>query len=446
MVLDALGSALRNALRKIAGASHVDPALVKDVVRDIQRALLQADVNVQLTLSITKEVERRALAEKPPAGMSPREHVIRIIYEELVKVLGKPREFALRPQRILMVGLYGQGKTTTIGKLALYIQKRGLSIGLVAADTHRPAAVDQLQQLGEQVQAPVFALPAEKDARKVVKKGIAAFADRDVVIVDSAGRHALDPGLIEEIKALSKLVKPDETILVLDAATGQQAGPQAKAFHEAVGVTAVVVTKLDGTAKGGGALSAVSETQAPILFIGTGEHLEDLEAFDPPRFLSRLLGMGDLEALLEKAEEVIDEEKAEELTKKVLSGKFDLNVMYEQLEMLGKMGRFDRFLTLFPGMAGRMKEEDLAATQQRLGKFKVILQSMTAEEKANPKLLKASRVTRIARGSGTHPREVKELLRHYNMSRKAIKGLAGNRKMRKQLMKQLQAGGFDLPT
>ena len=445
MVLEALGQSLRNALRKIAGASHVDPALVKDVVRDIQRALLQADVNVQMTRGLTKEVERRALDEKPPAGMSPREHVIHIIYEELVKVLGKPREFALKAQRILMVGLYGQGKTTTIGKLARYVHKRGLSVGLIAGDVHRPAAVDQLEQIGAQLSVPVFAIRGEKDAVKVAKAGLAHFAGTDVVIVDSAGRHALDPDLIDEIRRLAKLVKPDETILVLDGATGQQAGPQAKAFHEAAGVTAVIVTKLDGTAKGGGALSAVAETNAEILFLGVGEHLDDLEAFDPPRFLSRLLGMGDLESLLERAQDAIDEKEAEELTQKMLSGKFDLALFEKQLGMLGKMGSLDRVLSAFPGMAGRMKQDEVGVTQDRLRKFKVILQSMTAEEKREPKLIKASRVLRIARGSGTHPKDVKELLKHYNMSRRAVKGIAGNRKMRKQLMKQFQAGGFELP-
>ena len=444
MVLDALGASLRSALRKIAGASHVDEALIKEVVREIQRALLQADVNVQMTLRLTKAVERRALEEKPPAGMSPREHVIHIIYEELVQILGKPKDLPAKPQRILMVGLYGQGKTTTIGKLANFLHKRGLSVGLVAADTHRPGAVDQLTQLGEQLQIPVFGMPGEARAGYVVRKGLDHFADTQVVIVDSAGRHALDAGLIAEIKALAKLVKPDETILVLDASTGQQAGPQAKAFHEAAGVTSVIVTKLDGTAKGGGALSAVAETGAPIVFLGTGEHLDDLEKFEPPRFLSRLLGMGDLESILEKAQESIDEGEAEELTKQMLSGKLDLHVFEKQLGMLGKMGSLDRLMSAFPGMAGRVRDEDLATTQARLKKFKVILKSMTDEEKKDPKLIKASRVLRIARGSGTHPRDVKELLKHFNMSKKAVKGLAGNRKMRKQLMKQLGAAGMNL--
>lgn len=444
MVLDGLGNALRNALKKIGSASHVDEALIKAVVVDIQRALLQADVEVQLALKLTKRLERRALEDKPPAGMSPREHVIHIIYEELVKVLGKPREFPIKSGRILMVGLYGQGKTTTIGKLANYLHKRGLSVGLVAGDVHRPAAYDQLKQLGDQLSLPVFGMPGEGKAVKVVKAGLDHLEGTDVVIVDSAGRHALEDDLIAEIKALGKLVKPDETILVLDGATGQQAGPQAKAFHDAVGVTAVIVTKLDGTAKGGGALSAVAETGASIVFLGIGEHLDDLEPFEPPRFISRMLGMGDLESLLEKAQDAIDEEEAEELTKSMLSGKLDLHVFEKQLGMLGKMGSLERVMSAFPGMAGRVKDEDMAITKERLKKFKVILKSMTAEEKSDPKLVKASRVTRIARGSGTHPKDVKELLRHFNMSRKAIKGITGNRKMRKQLMKQLGASGLNL--
>src|SRR6266581_6589576 len=258
MVLDSLGQSLRNALRKISGASHVDEALIKEVVRDIQRALLQADVDVQLALKLTRKLEKRALEEKPPAGMGPRDHVIHAIYEELVKILGSPKEFPIKAQRVLMVGLYGQGKTTTIGKLANYVHKRGLSIGMIAADVHRPAAFDQLRQLGEQLDLPVFGIPDETRAGYVVRKGLDEFADMDVVIVDSAGRHALDEALIVEIKALAKLVNPDETILVIDASTGQQAGPQAKALHEAAGVTSVIVTKLDGTAKGGGALSAVA--------------------------------------------------------------------------------------------------------------------------------------------------------------------------------------------
>ncbi len=444
MVLEKLGASLREVLRKIAGVSYVDDALIKEVVRDIQRALLQADVNVELALRTTRRVERRSLEEKPPPGMTPREHVVRIIYEELVKILGESRELPLAKQRILMVGLYGQGKTTTIGKLAHHFRKKGLTVGVVAGDTHRPAAYDQLRQLADQIRAVFYGEPDAKDAVAVVRNGLRALDGTDVIVVDSSGRHALEANLIAEIRALKAAVEPQETILVLDATTGQQAGPQAKAFHEAVGVTAVILTKLDGSAKGGGALSAVAETKAPIVFVGTGEKIEDLERFDPPRFLSRLLGMGDIESLIERAQEAIDEEKAEELARRMMSGRFTLYEMRDQIDMLGKVGTMDKVLSMLPGAAGRIKGEEAEATQTRLRRFRVIMDSMTKDEMTDPKSVKSTRVARIARGAGVTPRDVKDLLKHYEMSRKAIKGFAGNRKMRKQLLKQLQASGLDI--
>ncbi len=442
--MDSLGKALKDVLRKVARASHVDDKLVKEVVRDLQRALLQADVPVEMALELSRTVERRALAEKPAAGMSGREHVIRIIYEELVSVLGQPRDLKLGPQRVLMVGLYGQGKTTTAAKLGKWFQRKGLRVGLIQADTHRPAAYDQLKQLSEQLGAPFYGEPKAKDAVKVARSGLKKLADQDVLIVDSSGRHALEDDLIREIKALAKAVKPDEKVLILDASTGQQAGPQAKAFHEAVGVTAVIITKLDGTAKGGGALGAVAETGASISFVGVGEKIEDLEKFEPPRYISRLLGMGDLETLLERAQEALDQESMEETAKKLLSGRFTLKDMYDQMEALAKMGPLSKIFGMLPGAAGAMSEEQLEETQDRLRRFRFIMDSMTEEEQENPKLLKSSRILRIARGSGTNPKEVKELVKYYNTSRKAIRGLAGNRKMRRQLLKQLQSGGFDL--
>ena len=438
MVLEGLGQSLRSAIRKIANASHVDQKLVKEVVKDIQRALLQADVNVKLVLEMTKNLEERALSEKPPAGMSSREHVIRIVYEELVKIIGKTKEIPAKPQRILMVGLYGQGKTTTCGKLARDLHKRGMKVALVAGDVHRPAAYDQLSQIGKKINIPVYGDPKEKSAVKIAKRALKEFEDYDVIIFDTSGRHALEPALIEEIEEVAKAVDAENKLLVLDAQTGQQAGPQAKAFHDAVGLTGVVLTKMDGTAKGGGALSAIAETGAPISYIGVGEHLEDLERFDPDRFISRLLGMGDIKSLLEKASEVMDEAKAEEVAKKVMSGKFTLKDMYEQMDMLSGMGPLKRIASLLPGLGDRLGDQDIEATQARLERFRVIMDSMTEEELENPKLIKSSRVMRIARGSGTTPRQVRELLKQYNMSRKAVKGFMGNRKMRRQLMKQFK--------
>jgi len=442
MVLENLGQSLRSAIKKIANASHVDQKLVKEVVKDVQRALLQADVNVKLVLQMTKDLETRALTEKPPAGMSSREHVIRIIYEELVKILGKPKEIPAKPQRILMVGLYGQGKTTTAGKLARDLHKRGMKVGLVAADVHRPAAYDQLTQIGKKISIPVFGDPKEKSAVKIAKRAMKEFEGYDVLIFDTSGRHALEDELIREIKDVAAAVEAEQKILVLDAQTGQQAGPQAKAFHDAVGLTGVIITKLDGTAKGGGALSAVAETGAPITYIGVGEHLEDFEKFRPDRFISRLLGMGDIKSLLEAASEVVDEEKAEEAARKMMSGKFSLKDMYDQMEMLQGMGPLKKIASLLPGFSDKLKDQDMEATQERLTRFRVIMDSMTDEELENPKVIKSPRVTRIARGSGTSPKQVRELLRQYEMSKKALKGFMGNRKIRRQLMKQFKGADF----
>lgn len=421
----------------------MDEKLIKEVTRDIQRALLQADVNVKLVLDLTKEVERRSLTEKPPAGMSSREHVIKIIYEELVKILGEQRAIPLSRQTIIMVGLYGQGKTTTAGKLGRYFHKKGLKVGLIAADVHRPAAYDQLKQIGDKLGIPVYGIRDAKDATKIVSEGLKEFSGTDVIIIDTSGRHALEDDLIEEIKDVAKIARSDERILVLDASTGQQAGPQAKAFHDAVGVTSVILTKMDGTAKGGGALSAVAQTKAPIVFIGAGEHLEDLDPFEPARFISRLLGMGDVQSLLEQAQESMTEEEALETTKKIMAGRFTLKEMYDQMEMLTKMGPLKKLVSMLPGMPGLTDKIDVEESQQRLWKYRVIMDSMTEGEMEDPRIIKSTRILRIAKGSGVDPKDVRELLRQYNVSKRAVKGFLGNRKLRRQLLKQLQASGLE---
>ncbi len=437
-MLKSFGEALRSAFRKIANAPYVDKDLVKEVVRDIQRALIQGDVNVKLVLEVSRKIEKRALEEKPLPGMSNREHVLRIMYDELSSILGKGRELPIKKQRIMMVGLYGQGKTTTCGKLAKYFQKKGMSVALVAGDVHRPAAYEQLKQIGQKMNVPVYG--GGNDAIEVVKEALNKFSKYDVIIIDTAGRHALEKELIDEMKKIAKVVQPDEKILVIDASIGQQAGKQAKAFNEAIGITGVILTKMDGTAKGGGALSAVAETGAPILYIGTGEHLDDLEKFDATRFLSRLLGMGDLETLIEKVEEVAKgkEREIEEKAKKMLSGKFTLIDMYEQMEMLTKMGPFQKLVDLLP-FGGKLNEEEIYETQKKLKKFKVIMDSMTKKELENPNIIKSSRIKRIARGAGVEPKDVKELLKHYNMSKKMMKSLS-NKKLQKKLLRQFKIG------
>jgi len=437
MVLDSLGKSLRGVLQKIARGSAVDEALLAEVVRDIQRALLQADVNVQLTLELTQRVRRRATEEKPPAGASLRDFLIRIIYEEIRGILGKDRAFELKPKRILMAGLFGQGKTTTAAKLARYFQKKGVRVALVAADVHRPAAIDQLEQLAKKVGCEFYANRGETRAEKIVAEAVARFPPHVAVIVDTAGRSGIDHELVEELKRVRTVLQPEEVLLVVDAAMGQAAGRSAEAFHKAVGLTGVILTKLDGSAKGGGALSAVAVSGAPILFIGTGEHLDELERFEPTRFVSRLLGMGDIQTLLERFEELSDKEAAEKAAKNLMAGRFTLRDMRSQLDSIGQMGPVSKLMSMFPNIGGsKVDEKTLDATQARLRRFRTILDSMTGEELDNPHILKAERIHRIASGSGQRTQEVRALLKQYETTRKAAHGLVSNRRLRRQLEKQ----------
>jgi signal recognition particle subunit SRP54 len=441
MVLDSLGKSLRGVLQKIARGSTVDEALLAEVIRDIQRALLQADVNVQLTLALTQRVRKRATEEKPPAGASLRDFLIRIIYEEIRGILGKDRPFDLKPRKILLAGLFGQGKTTVAAKLARYFQKKGIRVGLVAADVHRPAAIDQLEQLSKKVGCEFFADRTERRAEVIVQRALAAFPPHLAVIVDTAGRSGLDADLIAELKRIRAVLVPDETLLVIDAAMGQSAGRSAEAFHQAVGLTGVILTKLDGSAKGGGALSAVAVSGAPILFIGTGEHLDDIERFDPTRFVSRLLGMGDIQSLLEHFEELSNKEAAEKAAKNLMGGRFSLRDMRTQLESLGEMGPFSKLMSMIPALgSAKLDEQKLDDTQKRLRRFRTILDSMTGAELDDAGLIKADRIHRIARGSGQRPQEVRALLKHYETTRKAAHGLVSNRRLRRQLEKQIGAG------
>ncbi|MFE3845316.1 signal recognition particle protein Srp54 [Thermoplasmatota archaeon] len=442
MVLNDLSDSLKGTLKKIANAVYIDSKLIKEVVRDIQRALLQSDVNVKLVLSLSKKIEKRALQEKPPAGMSNREHVIHIVYDELVNILGKSRELPIKKQIIMMTGLYGQGKTTSCGKLATYFKNRGLRPALIAGDVHRPAAFEQLKQISEKAKVPFYGDKKEKNAVKVVNDGINKFKrTSDVIIVDTSGRHKLEDDLIQEMKDIFQTAKPNEKLLVIDAAIGQQAGSQAKAFNDTVDITGIILTKLDGTAKGGGAISAAAEVGAPILFIGTGEHSNDFETFDPASFISRILGMGDIKSLLEKAELSMKGKDVEKTAKRMMSGKFTLHDMYDQMDMLSGMGPLNKIADMLPGnFSGRIKNVDMGSTENKLQKFRIIMDSMTNEEMENPNIVRASRIKRIARGSGVENKDVKELIKYYNMTKRMMKGLSGNRKMRKNLMKQLQFG------
>ncbi|MCI4322354.1 MAG: signal recognition particle receptor subunit alpha, partial [Thermoplasmata archaeon] len=413
MVLDSLGKSLRGVLQKIARGSTVDDALLAEVSRDIQRALLQADVNVQLALELTQRVKRRAKEEKPPAGASVRDFLVRIIYEEIRGILGPDRPFEVKPRRVLMVGLFGQGKTTTAGKLARHFQKKGVRVGLVGADVHRPAAIDQLEQLAKKVGCDFYANRSEKRAEVIVQEALAIFPPHLAVIVDTAGRSGIDAELIAELERVREVLKPDETLLVLDAAMGQAAGRSAEAFHKAVGVTGVVLTKIDGSAKGGGALSAVAVSGAPIVFLGTGEHLDELERFEPTRFVSRLLGMGDIQTLLERFEELADKEQAEKAAENLMTGKFTLRDMRAQLDSLGQMGPFSKLMSLLPSFGGaKLSDDQMEDTQKRLRRFRSILDSVNPAELDDYHLIKGDRIHRIARGSGQKVPEVRALLKY----------------------------------
>jgi signal recognition particle subunit SRP54 len=432
MSLERLGSSLYDALKKVFKAPVVDEATVKELVRDIQRALLQADVNVQLVLDISKRIDERALKEKVPPGISRREHVIKVVYEELTRFLGeKPVPVKLEPgsrKIIMLVGIQGSGKTTAAAKLSRYFQKRGLKPAVICADTFRPGAYAQLQQLAARINVPLYGDPKAKDAIKIVNEGLKQFSEKDIIIVDTSGRHKEEQELIEEMKALEKSIKPNEVMLVIDGTIGQQALVQAKAFNEATPIGSILVTKLDGSARGGGALSAVAATGAPIKFIGTGEKIEDVEAFIPSRFVGRLLGMGDLETLLDKvreAEVTVPEKKA----KAILSGKFTLTDMYEQFEAMKGMGTFKKLMKMIPGMSYNIPDDMLNMAEGRLEKWRVMIQSMTPEEKDNPKIFNASRMKRVARGSGTSDKEVKELLKQYVLMRRMLKTMRRSKKL-----------------
>jgi len=424
MALDRLGSSLTDAIKKIFKSSVVDEATVKELVRDIQRALLQADVNVQLVLEISKRIEDRALKEKMPPGISRREHVIKVVYEELTRFVGdKPVPLKIEAGKkyvLMLVGIQGSGKTTHAAKLARYLQKKGLKPALICADTFRPGAFAQLQQLATRINVPIYGDPNARDPVKVVAGGLKQFPDKDIIIVDTSGRHKEEKELIKEMKDLEKNVKPTEIMMVIDGTIGQQALAQAKTFHEATPIGSILVTKLDGSARGGGALSAVAATGAPIKFIGTGEKVEDIEQFVPSRFVGRLLGMGDLETLLEKVQEAeiqVPQKKA----KQMLSGKFTLTDMYEQFEAVKSMGPFKKVMQMLPGMSNKVPDDMLNVAEGRLEKWRVIIQSMTPEEKENPKLINYSRARRVARGSGTTEKDVKELLKQYVMMRRMLK-------------------------
>jgi len=422
-MLKGLSDKLRQSLEKLARLGVVDKEAVDELVRDIQRSLLSADVDVGLVFQLSEAIKKRSLSELP-AGLTRKEHVIKVVYEELTDVMGKEKPVVLlKPKKILLCGLYGSGKTSTAAKLARFYQKKGLKPALICCDTVRPAAFEQLQQLAGKIDAPFFGVKGERNARKVLEHSLGV-VQADVIIVDSSGRNALEQDLIDEIKSLDDvLTKFDsreyEKILVIPADIGQAARTQANAFHSALGITDVIVTKLDATAKGGGALTACSATGAKVKFVTVGETVEDLQSYDPGKFVARLIGFPDLETLLEKARSVVDEEKA----KKVIKGDFDLEDFYAQIEGMQKMGPLSQIMDMAGLGKLASRAGNLNVQEEKMKKWKYILQSMTIEEKRDPEIINSSRVRRISRGSGTSETDVRELIANFSKMKKVMKKL-----------------------
>jgi len=427
MTVKDLGAALSRVLSKIRRATLVDRKLVREVIKDIQRALLYADVEARLVLEISRKIEERAFKEEVPPGFTRRDVVLKVVYEELINLLGgevRPQvEIGeKRPHVIMLVGIQGSGKTTSAAKLASFYKRRGYKVGLVCADNFRPAALEQLRQLAAEVGVPVYGKPGA-DPVKVAKEGVDAFREEgyDLIIIDTAGRHKEEKGLLNEMRKLSEAISPDEVILVLDSTMGKQAGAQARAFNEATPIGSILLTKLDGAAKGGGALAAVVATGAKVKFIGNGEKVEDLEVFDPPSFVSRLLGMGDLAALIKAMKE--RGALSKELTERMLSGEFTLLDLKEQLVAMRRMGPLSKILELLPGSRG-VSPEVAKLSEERVKRWLAALNSMTKEELLKPSIINRSRLKRIAKGSGLPVKDVKELLSTYNNMRKYMKRLS----------------------
>jgi signal recognition particle subunit SRP54 len=436
MVLDKLGSNLYDALRKVIRAPLIDEATIKELIRDFQRALLQADVNVSLVMELSQKIQKRALEEKIPPGISKREHVIKVVYEELTNLLGDdPKDVEINPGKkniLMLVGIQGSGKTTQAAKLARLFKIKGLKTGLMTVDTFRPGAYNQLMQLSELINVDFYGEEEEKDPIIISKRGINYFQGYDVVIVDTSGRHKEELGLISEMKQIANAINPNEIILVLDGTIGQQAAVQAEAFMEATPIGSIIISKLDGTARGGGALSGVAAIGAPIKFIGTGEKIEDIEKFNPKRFIGRLLGMGDIEGLIAKVNEA-EAPINEKDVKAIISGRFTLEDMYKQFEAMQSIGPLQKILGMIPGFSYKLPQSELVLAEERLSKWKVIIQSMTPDERSNPRIINSSRIRRVSRGSGTEEVEVRELIKQYSTMKKMLKRMKGSRRMRRQL-------------
>jgi signal recognition particle subunit SRP54 len=454
-MLDNLRTGLRSALKKIVGASDINAELIDSLSKDIQRSLLQSDVNVRQVLSITKNLKERALTEQPPKGLTKKDHIITILYNEISSLLGYTGDhiihidktttipedsFNFQPGKkniILMLGIQGSGKTTCTVKIARWLTRHGYKVAIIGADTWRPGALTQLKMNSIKIKVEVYGEEENKDPISIVKNGLEYYKsqDYDVIVIDTAGRHKEESGLLEEMNEINKVTNPDLVLLVIDGTMGQQAYSQAKAFHDTAPIGGIVITKLDGTAKGGGALAASAVTGAKIFFIGTGERIDDLELFSPTRFVGRLLGLGDIKALLDMAKR-LEIEADETQAKRLLGGKMTIEDFYSQMENVNKMG-FRNVIENLPGLSGMVKDDQLDVLQCKIEKWRFIIQSMTKEEKKDPNIINDARRKRISRGSGITEHEVKDMIKQYNNSKTMMKQAKG-----RQMHGMLRRFGF----
>jgi signal recognition particle subunit SRP54 len=424
---------VKESIQKFSGKSGVDEEAVEELVKDIQRDLIQADVDVGLVSELSDEIREESLGEKKQ-GLSRKEHVLEVVYNKMEALLGEEPEIEVKPQKILLCGLYGAGKTTTAGKLADYYRKRGLKPGLIAADTDRPAAYEQLEQLADQADVEFYGEPNAENPSKVVERGLKEL-DVDVIIVDSAGRNSLDEELKEELSEVNDVLEPDQSYLVMPADIGQSARDQAEAFDEATGITGVIVTKMDSSAKGGGALIACSTSGAQVKFIGTGEQLGDLEVYDPVNYVSDMLGQPDLESLLEKVEEL--ETDPEEL----LEGEFTLEQFRDQIAQVTETGMMEEMMKQLP-MGGKLPDNISEMTEGKAKSYEFIMDSMTDEEIQDPSVINKSRRERIAEGSGRSTEEVRELMKHFNQTKNMMDKFDKGSMKRGNMQDMMQKLGF----
>ncbi|MCM3709967.1 signal recognition particle protein [Sporosarcina luteola] len=447
MAFEGLAQRLQGTLQKIKGKGKISEADVKEMMREVRFALIEADVNLKVVKEFVKTVSERAVGQDVMKSLTPGQQVVKIVKDELTNLMGgeqNPIQFARKsPTVIMMVGLQGAGKTTTTGKLATVLRKRhNKKPLLVAADVYRPAAIQQLETLGKQLTMPVFSLGTDVSPVEIARQAIAEAEKEhhDVVIIDTAGRLHVDENLMQELKDIRELSKPDEVFLVVDAMTGQDAVNVAKSFDEAIGITGVVLTKLDGDTRGGAALSIRSVTQKPIKFVGMGEKMDALEPFHPERMASRILGMGDVMSLIEKAQENVDEEKAKELEQKFRTQTFTLDDFLDQLQQVKKMGPLDEILKMMPGMNKIKGLENAQVDESQMGRVEAVIQSMTTAERTTPEIINASRRKRIAKGSGTSIQEVNRLLKQFEDMKKMVKQMTN---MQQKGKKKMKMPGFD---